>query len=174
VLDTPIGYPKIDHVPLLAPGRHYLTLAEVEALCVGRFAGASQARRETLFHALEGLTQRLLVAKIPCNMFVDGSFLTEKPEPDDVDVIVVTELCVYETLFEDQKQLLDDLNRSSFIEGVDSFAVTAYPREHRYFGWALDAANAGEAYGIEHGQEWLKGYVVIRLWETDVGNRICR
>jgi hypothetical protein len=77
-------------------------------------------------------------------------------------------------LSEEQMQVLEAINKSDFIAGVDSFALTTYPRGHEHFGAALDLGNAGEAYGLEHGQVWLKGYVVIRLWETDVGNRICR
>lgn len=168
------NYPKYDHAPLLAPGRHYLSLVEVEALCVHPFTGGARSRRETLFYALEELIQRLLVAKIRCDAFIDGSILTEKPEPDDVDVIISTEPCVFEVLSEEQTQVLEAINKSDFIAGVDSFALTTYPRGHEHFGGALDLGNAGEAYGLEHGQVWLKGYVVIRLWETDVGNRICR
>jgi hypothetical protein len=175
VLGTPMGnYPKHDHAPLLAPGGHYFSVAELEPLCVGRFAGPSRDRRQTLFYGLEELVQRLLVATIPCKVFVDGSFLTEKPEPDDVDAIVVTELCVFESLSEDQMQVLEAINKPDFVAGVDSLAVTAYPRDHEFFGTAIDMSRAGEAYGLEHGQVWLKGYAVIRLWETDVGYRICR
>jgi hypothetical protein len=89
-----------------------------------------------------------------------------------VDVIVSTELCVFEALGEAQKQLLEAAN-GDLVTGVDSAALTTYPREHQFYGSALDLGNAGEAYGLEHGQVWLKGYAVIRLWETDVGNRIC-
>jgi hypothetical protein len=152
-----------------------MSLVEIEALCVQRFTATARACRERLFYALEDLVQRLLVAKIRCDVFVDGSFLTKKPEPDDVDVIVCTEHGVFETLSEEQMQILESINNEpTFAPGVDGFAVTAYPREHDCHGTALDFANPGEAYGIEHSQVWLKGYVVVRLWETDVRNRICR
>jgi hypothetical protein len=173
-LGSPMGnYPKYDHAPLLAPGRHYLSLVDVEALCVHQFTGETRGRRETLFHGLEELIQRLLVANIRCDVFIDGSFLTEKPEPDDVDVIVSTEIYAFERLSENQMQALEAINQ--YDSGtIDSSSWTTYPRGHDYFGAALDLGNAGEQYGIEHGRVWLKGYVVIRLWETDVGNRICR
>ena len=168
------GYPKIDYPPLLAPGRHYMTLQEIQNTCVEPFFGEERAHRKKLFYALEEFIQKLLVARIRCDVFLDGSFVTRKPFPDDVDVIVSTELAGYERLSEEQLNLLDSVNRDGFILGVQSFSMVRYPREHERFGSAADLGNAGEAYGVEHGQQWLKGYIVIRLWETDVGNRICR
>ena len=169
-----MGLHKYDHPPLLAPGRHYCTIPQIEAWCVYPFEGQDRVRREILFYALEDFIQRILISKIRCDAFIDGSFMTKKPQPDDVDVVVSTELCVFEKLSEDQMQLLEEINKPGFVTGVDSIALTTYPRGHSHFGAALDLGNAGELYGLEHGKVWLKGYAVIRLWETDVGNRICR
>jgi hypothetical protein len=71
---------KFDHPPLLAPGRHFMTLS----LCVYRFHGQARQRREKLFYALEELAQELLRVKLSCIAFADGSFLSEKPDPGDV------------------------------------------------------------------------------------------
>jgi hypothetical protein len=163
---------KFDYPPLLAPGRHCLSLPEIEALCVTPFAGAAADRRRSLFAAFEQFVGRLRNARIRCDLFIDGSFFTEKPDPGDVDVIVITDISVYEALSNPQRDVLDAVN-GQFVSGVDSFAVASYPREHPYFGTALDCGNAGDAYGLEHSQIWLKGYACIRLCETDVGNRIC-
>jgi hypothetical protein len=170
-----MGLYKHDHPPLLAPGRHYMSLAAVEALCVHQFSGAAFECRSQLFYAFEGFLQLLLAAKIRCDVFCDGSYFTKKPEPDDLDVIVSIEHGVHASLSAEQMDLLDEINgNSTLAPGVDASALVTYPREHPYFGTALDLGNAGECYGIEHGQVWLKGYAVIRVWETDVRNRICR
>jgi hypothetical protein len=168
-----MGLIKYDHPPLLAPGRHYMTLAQLEARFVHPFSGAARSCREKLFYSFEGLIQRLLVAKIRCDLFIDGSFLTQKQEPDDIDVIVSVEHGIFIQLSDQQMQLLEEINVTD-LAPVDSAALTTYPRDHERFGTAADLGNAGEIYGLEHGQAWLKGYVVIRLWETDVRNRICR
>jgi hypothetical protein len=164
---------KFDHPPLLAPGRHAMTLQQIEALCVAQFSGTSRAHRERLFYALEEVVQRLLRANIRCDVFVDGSFLTEKPEPEDVDIIVATESCVFDALDEAQHQVVEALNTEPNAL-VDSISITTYPREHPHRGYGLDGESWIEGYGIEHAQVYLKGYAVLRLWETDVGNRICR
>lgn len=148
-------------------------LQQIEALCVTGFAGKARVHRERLFHALEGVVQGLLAAHIRCDVFVDGSFFTEKPEPDDVDVIVAIESSEFEALSEAQHQVVEALNLED--NGlVDSLAVTTFPRDHPYRGYGVDGENMIEGYGLEHGEVYLKGYAVLRLWETDVGNRICR
>jgi hypothetical protein len=158
---------------MLAPGCHVFTLVQLEQLCVSPFSGNAHTRRERLFLLLEELVQRLLVAKIPCSLYIDGSFLTVKPEPNDVDVIARIELGVYEALTDYQKQVFESINLEP-IDGLDSHAVSSYPRDHPHFGTLIDVGNPGEAYGLEHSQRWLKGYAKVTLGETDVGNRICR
>lgn len=165
---------KFDHPPLLAPGRHLLTLQEIEILCIHPFTAAARTRRERLFHALEDMVQQLLHVDLPCEILVDGSFFTEKLDPGDVDCIVTVDYSVMQNLLPEQRLLIDALNREVYIAGVDSLVVTKYPRGHKYFGTLLDMGNAGDAYGLEHGQVWLKGCGVLKLGETDVGLRICR
>ncbi len=168
-----MGQVEHDHAPLLAPGCHYFSLSEIEVLCVHSFHGAARTCRERLYYALEEFVQRVLAGRFCCTVFVDGSFLTRKPEPDDVDVLVSTELCVLEALNDSQLAILHEINEQ-FVQRVDSLAMTTYPRGHALFGSALDIGNSGQIYGVEHSQSWLKGYAALRLWETDVGHRICR
>lgn len=168
-----MGLHKFDHRPLLAPGRHKMSLSDVEALCVIPFDGDARKKREKLFYGLEQLCQDILVVKLNCTMFVDGSFFTEKPLPDDVDVLINIESDVMQNLLLEQRLLVDAVNRSYYIDGVDCFAFEAYHRGHQFFGTILDIGNAGDAYGLEHAKVWLKGLAVLRFGETDVGLRIC-
>jgi hypothetical protein len=69
-----MGLLKFDHPPLLAPGRHFMSLMDLQHLGVDRFIEpASQAHRERLFYSFEDFYQRLLVSKIPCDVVVDGT-----------------------------------------------------------------------------------------------------
>jgi hypothetical protein len=165
---------KFDYPPLLAPGRHFMTLSDIEAICVYRFTGQARQRREKLFYALEELVQELNRAELRCTAFVDGSFLTDKPDPGDVDVLVGIDEDVTSKLTDTQKSLVFSLNTEYYIPLIDSLVVTTYPRGHQYFGTLLDTGNAGDTYGLEHARCWLKGMAVLRIGETDVGLRICR
>jgi Family of unknown function (DUF6932) len=165
---------KYDYPPLLAPGRHTMTLAEVEAVCVTRFQ--NNQRRRHLFHRLEEFIQAFLVAGVACEVWIDGSLLTEKPEPDDLDVTVILEPDVSEMLTNDQQQLVDQAAECGFGHDIDNFAFVKFRREHPSFGDEnLDPAYSwGHQYGLECSEEWLKGFIVLRLRETHVGLRICR
>lgn len=165
---------KVDWPPLLAPGRHYKTLSEIRDLCVDGFTGAAFAVREKLFHSFEQVFQDLLLANIACQIRVDGSFVTEKPEPGDVDVIVAIDLDVMDLLSDQQRSVVDNINSYDDYYKLDISAYTAYPRGHPFFGGLFDADTVTSDYGIENGEAFLKGIAVMRLWETDVGVRINR
>ncbi|MBJ6124778.1 DUF6932 family protein [Microvirga splendida] len=164
---------KYDRSPLLAPGRHYLTLEQLYGLCVARFPGNRD--REHKFHKVEEMVQQFLIAEIPCEMWIDGSFLTEKPDPGDVDIVVKIGFDVSEALTSEQRQLVDAANDIVYIEGIDSFVFVAYPRDHEFFGSEIDDRETwAEQFGLEHSEVWLKGLAVLRLRETNVGLRIRR
>jgi hypothetical protein len=144
-----------------------MTLAEVERLCVSRFERRDP--RERLFYALEEFVQNFLREQIPCEIFVDGSFLTHKPDPDDVDVAVELEPDVANSLTKSQRQLIDSANSESYIAGVESFVETRWPIGHLQYELNRDEMTWGSHFGREHFGGWLKGTAVLRLGETSVG-----
>lgn len=163
---------KPDFTPLLAPGRHLMRLQEFyERFVRGR---RDESCRERLFLGLEELVQQFLRARIPCEFWVDGSFLTDKEQPDDIDVSIFVDLDVREGMSAEQEDLIEKANEMGYIGGVDSFVFVVYPRGHELFRSELDEGHDwGRQYGLENSEFWLKGFVVMRLWETDVGLRIC-
>jgi hypothetical protein len=167
-----VRHGKYDYPPLLAPGRHYLSLEAIKRLCVDRFKGASVTCRRNLFYSLEEFVQRFLVEAIPCNIFANGSFFTENPAPDDIDVAVVISLDVNENLTGSQRILIDEVNETDYIKGIDGVVWVEFPRGHMNFGGSLDAINVVRDFGLENSERWLKGYAVIRLRETYVGLRL--
>lgn len=150
-----------------------MTLPQVKAAFVDAFPG--NATRERLYRSLEEYIQRLLVADICCEIWLDGSFLTEKQHPDDIDVAMVLDADVAEALSPEQKDLVDSANDAGTWQYVDSFAFVKRDRSDPLFGNDLADPASGwhEVYGLEHGKRWLKGFVVLRLRETHVGLRIC-
>lgn len=163
---------KSDAMPLLGPGRHHLSLSEIfEQFVRGR---RNEAHRERLFLSLEEFVQKLLVAKIPCELRIDGSFLTEKEMPSDVDVIILVESDINAQLSEAQDEILYNINLGQVPTGVDAAVYTIYNSGHKDFGTSLDVGREwAQDYGLENSGFWLKGYVVLRLWQADVGLRVC-
>jgi len=142
-------------------------------MCVLPFGG--NKRRRSLFHLLEEFIQALLVAEIACEVWLDGSFLTKKDEPSDLDVTAILEPDVSEALSDDQLSLIDKIADCEFAEDVDSFAFVKLRRDHTDYGDEyLDPAYSwGQQYGLECSERYVKGFVVLRLRETHVGLRIC-
>lgn len=164
---------KHDYPPLLAPGRHKFSLTEIEEIFVRPFQ--MPAKRIHLFQRLEEIIQALLISDITCEVWVDGSFLTEKPDPNDLDVTVILEPDIGEALSSEQTELIETLAEGRFADDVDSFVFVKLRRVDPNFGSeALDPAYSwGEQYGLECSERYLKGFVVLRLRETNVGLRIC-
>lgn len=151
-----------------------MSLPDIEQRFVASFGGESRSHREKLFAGLEEAIQSILRVKLPCQVCIDGSFLTKNPTPNDIDIVVLVDTDVQYLLNEDQRQIIDLLNTNHDFYCVDSTVFFNYPREHELFGSSLDPREVVEGYGLENGGEHLKGFVVIRVWETDVGLRICR
>jgi hypothetical protein len=170
---------KFDYPPLLAPGRHYLAVPEICALGMSPFPGGE--RRAQLCLALEKFVSAFIQANLPCEMLIDGSFLTENPSPDDVDVAVELDLEISHSLTPSQDRLVYAVNEENYIDGIDGFVYVRYPLGHEFYGCDrvlggfLDpGVSWAELYQMQHSGSWLKGVAVHRVLETDVGLRICR
>ena len=159
---------QIDHPPFLGPGRHEHNLGSLRSLC---FSKITSKQREVLFSELECLTHELDQMSFCGELWVDGSFLTEKLSPNDIDVVVV---------FWEQDVagdpaltnfLLYELNGGKkWSRWLDTYVLPLrMSADGRYNTDSLDY------WGNQWGQgrdKWLKGFVVLRLGETDVGLRL--
>ena len=77
---------KPDFPALLAPGLHNLTLADIQALAVDPFP--SDAQRTGLYQNLMNWVGALNAYGVNGTLWMDGSFLTEKPSPSDIDCVL--------------------------------------------------------------------------------------
>lgn len=77
---------KPDYPALLAPGLHQLTLQELYDLAVAPFSGDTQ--RAVLFHKFSLWESEVRASGLKGTMWIDGSFLTQKPGPNDIDCIM--------------------------------------------------------------------------------------
>lgn len=77
---------KPDFPALLAPGLHQMTLQDLNSLAVVPFAGDTQ--RAVLFHKLTLWETEVRACGLKGTMWIDGSFLTQKPGPDDIDCVM--------------------------------------------------------------------------------------
>jgi hypothetical protein len=64
-----------------------MTLQGLRKLCVNAFPLSS--RRDRLMRSVEALCTTVSTALIVSEIWIDGSFLTQKMDPDDVDLVAV-------------------------------------------------------------------------------------
>lgn len=90
-------YLKPEFPPLLKPGRHVLSLNELRSLCVASKKFGLSITRKRLQQNLEVVIEKLSAATIIGEVWIDGSYLTEKIDPDDVDVVLRVASDIYDT-----------------------------------------------------------------------------
>jgi hypothetical protein len=102
---------KEDWPPIFSPGEHPLTFEALRSWCVDGFP-LSKTRLQ-IFEGFSRIFHNLRRLSVPAELVVDGSFLTEEIDPEDIDFAVVVSEQYYESLDDasEQKKLL------SWIDG---------------------------------------------------------
>jgi hypothetical protein len=76
-----------EYFPLLTIGIHILTESELEKLCVEGFT--ESINRPEIFRGLQVIVEKLKTTGVCGYLWINGSFVTEKPEPNDADLLLV-------------------------------------------------------------------------------------
>ncbi len=145
---------KVDAPPLLKPGRHQMNLGEVKTLAVDSFSPNSN--RSNLFHSLENLIKRIDKSGTLCELWVDGSFLTEKENPGDIDFTIFISQENFDSCPEEIQNLLFSItqNNKSLGTNLDGYLAELEDQSSKDY-W-------DKFWG--HGRNNLpKGYVVISV-----------
>lgn len=162
---------KTAYQPLLPPGQHVMSMGDLHAICVGMFPAS--AGRPILFAELQRLVADLQALHLTCELWIDGSFLTEKQEPSDIDLSFTSwayDLDMIDPVL--SNALLDHLNGGKkYSPALDTYVGIRFhkddprkPADNTLY-WA-------EKWGIGW-DDYLKGYAIIKLGENDVGLRLC-
>ena len=110
----------MEHDPLLPPGLHALTEAELDNHFLSEFSESKT--RPALLAGLRAFISALRRIGVPCELWIDGSFSTNKLDPNDVDLVV----------FADRRQL-DQLD----------------PAKQQFFSGLMDRMSARRKFGCD-------------------------
>ena len=163
-------YDKPEFPPLLAEGMHPMSLAELENLCVTPFPLSST--RKGIMAGLHTVVSRIAEAGIRCDIWVDGSFLTQKIDPVDVDIIALIPAEFYDAGTDQQRDVIEwltsgeNLPRREFR--CDTHAEPIYPESSPMHYMVPDAIQYWRSiYGrsVESGEP--KGIAVIEVREVE-------
>lgn len=123
------GEYKPEFPSLLPIGRHKKSVEEIRALCVVPFEMSST--RPAIMAGLLAVIEAIRAAGIVGELWVDGSFLTSKVDPEDVDVVLRISSWMDENCTQEQRDMLDlvagDLHDSHHCH---SFVFTEWPEGH--------------------------------------------
>ena len=109
---------KASYPPLLDSGFHTMNCEEIKELCVNTFPESK--RRGMLYNNFQELLLGFnrINAIIHCisEIWVDGSFTTEKPEPDDIDILVVLDPLLLNQFPEEYHGAISQLLDRKFVK----------------------------------------------------------
>jgi uncharacterized protein DUF6932 len=154
---------KEEFPPLLGPGFYIKSMAELRAMCVDAFPLSK--KRPSIMAGLERFVDVLRGDGIVGDLWVDGSFTTEKIDPCDVDVVLRVDSLVYDNATVKQRQTIDmiaveDLKKDF---SCDAYVFFEYPKGDPLFNLGdWDRAYWIRQYGFNRGAE-RKGIVVLEL-----------
>jgi hypothetical protein len=77
-----------EYEALLPAGLHAKSFQELKTICVDSFAPISAKREILLNNLCSKILTPLSSTGVRCNVWIDGSFLTKKTEPNDIDLVI--------------------------------------------------------------------------------------
>jgi hypothetical protein len=83
------GKHKQEYPPLLGKGFHQLTIDTLRDLCVTDFPESTV--RADIMAGFEAIYERALAVNIEGELWINGSFTTNKIDPEDIDLILITD-----------------------------------------------------------------------------------
>ncbi len=151
---------KVDFEPLLSAGRHEMCLESFRKRFVDPLGGG---RQEIWKSFCEQIAEPIKELGIPCEIWIDGSFITRSPSPSDIDGSLMVEVSVIRDLSLSSIKFLESFDDTapSFDQRLDIFLCPVYPVGHPQRGEYNDPDGWAEQWSKEHNSSWLKGFVVI-------------
>ena len=163
----PVVHHKQEFPPLLAQGFHEMSVGELRGFCVEGFPDS--LRRQEIMAGFELIHEQLELLSFTGEIWVDGSFLTKKLEPDDIDFVVMMPSAFYDSGTEDQKQFIEwlvnneDDPKKSFRCHTDVGLL--YESSHPFWSLTVETLRHWEhdVYGYSVATREPKGIVIVKL-----------
>lgn len=104
-----------------------MSFEELRNLCVERFPESSS--RAALWKNFEQAYEEIISCGLCGELWIDGSFLTEKKEPKDIDLVLRAYGDQYDNGTEEQFDVIDWIDCRDRYEdkGLDTFVIFDYP-----------------------------------------------
>jgi len=116
------GADKQEFPPLLRAGFHPMGVGQLRRLCVARFADSFT--RDGIMTRLEAIIDSINRSAIRGQIWIDGSFLTEKLNPDDADIALMIDAASFPAMSANQRMFFNGFAQSSLFDShrIDNYA----------------------------------------------------
>lgn len=143
--------------PIYAPGFHDITLDELEEVFVDPFP--ENERRAYLTQRFRDYLEKFSELGLKAEIWVDGSYSTYKPEPGDMDILIIFDANEVNNLSVDKQPVLQELfdrNLCKIRYSIDVLLCQSHDIDGRsywrgWFGFSRDEKPKGiprVSYGI--------------------------
>jgi len=148
---SPSPLPKAEYPPLLDAGIKYMSMDMLHNIAVEPFR--TSVRRPILFSNLQIWLSRATILGLKGELWVDGSFLTEKKEPNDIDCVLIIDAFPSDISAESVRNVSAHLDKSVIAAqyGMDLYLVARTPQTPEkeklsywrgWFGYCRDGITA--------------------------------
>jgi hypothetical protein len=121
-----------DYPPLLPVGFHEMSLSDLRKLCVVPFSASST--RAQIMTGLEQVLAEMQRVGIEADVWINGSFLTVKDDPEDSDIVLCVDSDFADKCTPPQEAVLNWI-AGNLKTGLlcDSYVFCRYPEGHPDF-----------------------------------------
>ena len=154
---------KEEFPPLLEPGFRIMTLADLRARCVAAFPLSKN--RSKIMDGVDKFVDMLRAEGVVGDLWIDGSFMTQKLDPEDVDVVLSVQSQFYENGTEAQQALVDLIAMADFKPDYfcDAFVLWQYDQDDELYAYGdWERAYWIRQFGFSRGVD-KKGMALIQL-----------
>jgi hypothetical protein len=157
-----------DFPPLLTPGFHGMTLEQLHRFAVEQPRFRLSSTRQQIMRNLWTIAGCLCRWGISGELWIDGSFLTEKIDPPDVDFVVVVEETFFASATPEQESIMnwlceDDTQPAKLAFTCDSYSLYRLPStDPSYVSYAVLDAYWKKQFGTSRDGE-SKGMALIAV-----------
>ncbi len=136
-----------------------MDLAAFRVLCVDAFPLST--RRPVIFETLMDLHEKLVALAAPCELWLDGSFLSEKLEPDDLDLTIVFHAYYFDKLDISAQQEIASMHGRKTENGfLHIFNCIQFADDDPRRGASME--NYWAELWLVDWEHFLKGFIVVR------------
>jgi hypothetical protein len=154
---------KPEFPPLLSDGLHPHSKSELKKLCVDDFLHSTT--RGKLWENLEEFLIELTKLGLRCVVWVDGSYVTQKINPGDIDLILDFEVSVLDALTIDQCEFIERVGQQKFrSKGLHTFVMySASSVDLRYAESVRLHKTWRKDFGVSYVTKEPKGIAVLEI-----------